>query len=103
MPIPLNRALGDVAQQLPPIEFIPVQPVLDTPIQGNRNFSPQVYREIGDRYNEFINTNRNCLGLPVTEEMPFVDGGRVQKFERGYIYWWPGIGYWAVSDRHSFR
>jgi hypothetical protein len=32
------------------------------------------------------------MGLPVSEEMPFADGGLIQKFERGSIYWWSDIG-----------
>ncbi|GAB2918756.1 hypothetical protein GCM10027047_15400 [Rhodococcus aerolatus] len=32
------------------------------------------------------------LGLPTTDELPAVDGGRVSFFERGFVYWSPSFG-----------
>jgi hypothetical protein len=32
------------------------------------------------------------LGFPLSAEMPFADGGRVQLFQKGEIYWWPDVG-----------
>jgi hypothetical protein len=59
---------------------------------GGYIMPPPVFGAIGDRYNELIRNGQNWMGVPVTEEMPFVDGGRVQNFERGSIYWWPDVG-----------
>jgi len=59
-----------------------------------------LYGDIGKRYDELTNLNApnpNWLGAPTTEERD-IDGGRVQKFENGSIFWWPDLG--ARDLRH---
>ncbi len=35
---------------------------------------------------------RSYLGYPCSDEVDFPDGGRVNAFQRGGIYWWPDTG-----------
>jgi hypothetical protein len=51
---------------------------------------PPTYGAIGERYKWLIDNNQNWLGNPVREEED-LDGGRVQMFERGSIYWWEDL------------
>ena len=57
---------------------------------------PVVFGEIGRRYND-LGGDQSWLGLPITDELDF-DGGKVQIFQNGAIYWWPDIGARDVSD-----
>lgn len=50
-----------------------------------------VYGAIGERY-EQLGSSLSWLGMPVTDEMSFPEGGRVSVFERGTIYWWGDVG-----------
>jgi len=50
-----------------------------------------VYGAIGVRYRQ-LGGPRSWLGWPTSNELDFVEGGRLSKFERGTIYWWPDTG-----------
>lgn len=50
-----------------------------------------VYGAIFEHYDR-IGGPGSYLGFPISEELPFTDGGRMQSFQRGEIYWWPDTG-----------
>jgi LGFP repeat len=50
-----------------------------------------VYGGIATRYDE-IGGAESWLGFPTSEEKDFVDGGRIQTFQHGDIYWWRDVG-----------
>ncbi len=56
-----------------------------------------VYGAIGARYDELC-AGASWLGMPVTDEEPFSEGGRATRFENGAIYWWPDTG--AIDLNH---
>lgn len=56
-----------------------------------------VHGAIGERYEQLGNA-LSWLGLPMTDEMDFPDGGRVNVFERGAIYWWSDVGAIDMND-----
>jgi hypothetical protein len=59
---------------------------------------PGVQGEIGRVYRETPGL-ADKLGAPTTPELPTADGrGRFNRFEHlnGHIYWYPGLGAWAV-------
>jgi hypothetical protein len=41
---------------------------------------------------------RSYLGYPTSDEVNFPDGGRVNAFQRGGIYWWPDTGAIDMND-----
>ena len=41
---------------------------------------------------------RSYLGYPTSDESNFPDGGRVNSFQRGGIYWWPDTGALDLND-----
>ncbi|MHA7986107.1 LGFP repeat-containing protein [Rathayibacter sp. CAU 1779] len=49
-----------------------------------------VYGAIRDRWSS-IGWERSYLGYPLTDEIDF-DGGRMNQFQGGQIYWWPDTG-----------
>src|SRR6185295_11918539 len=51
----------------------------------------EVHGAIRDKW-ESMGWERSWLGYPVTDEIDFPEGGRVNSFERGQIYWWPDTG-----------
>jgi hypothetical protein len=57
-----------------------------------------VYGAIGQRYTD-LGGPSSWLGWPVSNEEPFADAvGRVSRFERGAIYWWPDTGAIELAD-----
>ena len=50
-----------------------------------------VYGAIGERYDQ-LGAGSSWLGLPVSDEMEFSEGGRANRFDHGAIYWWPDTG-----------
>lgn len=50
-----------------------------------------VYGAIGARYDE-LGAGTGWLGMPVSDEEPFSEGGRATRFDHGAIYWWPDTG-----------
>jgi hypothetical protein len=56
-----------------------------------------VYGAIGERY-DALGGAASWLGLPISDEMDFVDGGRVSAFEHGCIYWWPDTHAIELND-----
>lgn len=46
---------------------------------------------IGERYDQ-LGAGASWLGLPVSDEVEFSEGGRANRFENGAIYWWPDTG-----------
>lgn len=47
---------------------------------------------------ESLGWERSYLGYPTSDETDFPDGGRVNAFEHGGIYWWPDTGAFDVDD-----
>lgn len=56
-----------------------------------------VYGAIGARYDE-LGAGTSWLGMPVSDEEQFSDGGRANRFENGAIYWWADTG--AIDLNH---
>jgi hypothetical protein len=50
-----------------------------------------VYGKIGERYDQ-LGAGASWLGLPVSDEVDFSEGGRANRFENGSIYFWPDTG-----------
>ena len=50
-----------------------------------------VYGMIGERYDQ-LGAGASWLGLPVSDEVEFSEGGRASRFENGAIYFWPDTG-----------
>lgn len=50
-----------------------------------------VYGKIGERYDQ-LGAGASWLGLPVSDEVDFPEGGRANRFENGSIYFWPDTG-----------
>jgi LGFP repeat len=53
--------------------------------------------DIKVRWNE-LGWERSYLGYPTSDEVDFPDGGRVNAFQRGGIYWWPDTGAIDIND-----
>ncbi len=65
-------------------------------------WSPQsgangVWGDIRKRWAE-LGWERSYLGYPTSDEVDFPDGGRVNSFQHGGIYWWPDTGAIDVND-----
>lgn len=58
---------------------------------------PRVYGAIEGRY-EQLGAATSWLGLPLSDEVPFAEGGRVSTFERSAIYWWSDVGPIDLND-----
>ena len=56
-----------------------------------------VWGDIKVRWNE-LGWERSYLGYPTSDEVDFPDGGRVNAFQRGAIYWWPDTGAIDMND-----
>ena len=56
-----------------------------------------VWGDIKVRWNE-LGWERSYLGYPTSDEVDFPDGGRVNAFQNGGIYWWPDTGAMDVRD-----
>jgi LGFP repeat len=64
---------------------------------------PQVFGAIGDRWLTDGGIT-SALGAPATGELGFDEGGKVQFFLGGAIYWWPDTGAMVLpSNRVSLR
>jgi LGFP repeat len=50
-----------------------------------------VYGLIGERYDQ-LGAGVSWLGMPVSDEVDFSEGGRASRFENGSIYFWPDTG-----------
>lgn len=50
-----------------------------------------VYGAIRDRW-AAIGWERSYLGYPLSDEEEFDEGGRVNQFQGGQVYWWPDTG-----------
>jgi hypothetical protein len=50
-----------------------------------------VYGKIGERYDQ-LGAGASWLGMPVSDEVDFPEGGRANRFENGSIYFWPDTG-----------
>ncbi len=50
-----------------------------------------VYGRIGERYDQ-LGAATGWLGMPVSDEVDFSEGGRANRFENGAIYFWPDTG-----------
>ena len=50
-----------------------------------------VYGLIGERYDQ-LGAGVSWLGMPVSDEVAFSEGGRASRFENGSIYFWPDTG-----------
>ena len=53
--------------------------------------------DIKIRWNE-LGWERGYLGYPTSDEVDFPDGGRVNSFQNGGIYWWPDTGAMDLND-----
>ncbi len=53
--------------------------------------------DIKTRWNE-LGWERSYLGYPTSNEEPCADGGRVNSFQHGGIYWWPDTGSMDIND-----
>jgi len=65
-------------------------------------WSPQtganaVWGDIHKRWAE-LDWERSYLGYPTSDEVDFPDGGRVNSFQHGGIYWWPDMGAIDLND-----
>lgn len=65
-------------------------------------WSPQtgaqaIWGDIRRRWAE-LGWERSYLGYPTSDESNFPDGGRVNSFQRGGIYWWPDTGALDLND-----
>lgn len=65
-------------------------------------WSPQtganrVWGDIWRRWVE-LGYERSYLGYPTSDEVDFPDGGRVNSFQNGGIYWWPDTGAIDAND-----
>ena len=56
-----------------------------------------VWGDIKVRWNE-LGWERSYLGYPTSDEVDFPDGGRVNAFQNGGIYWWPDTGAMDIND-----
>ena len=45
-----------------------------------------------------LDWERSYLGYPTSDEVDFPDGGRVNSFQHGGIYWWPDTGAIDLND-----
>jgi len=53
---------------------------------------------IRDKWNTVgAETPGSLLGYPMSDETPLVGNGRMNRFERGFIYWSPTTGAWPVT------
>lgn len=50
-----------------------------------------VYGAIRDRWSA-LGWEKSYLGFPLSDELDFDEGGRVNQFQGGQIYWWPDTG-----------
>lgn len=57
----------------------------------------RVYGAIEAKYNAMKGA-ASWLGLPIADEAPFPEGGRVSVFQHGAIYWWPDVGAIELND-----
>ena len=55
-----------------------------------------VYGAILERYIE-MGGAQGSLGGPRTDELPFLQGGRVSRFQNAAIYFWPDVGAIAIN------
>jgi uncharacterized protein with LGFP repeats len=55
-----------------------------------------VYGAIGEKYNK-LGGPGGVLGAPLSDEADAPYGGRFNQFEKGFIYWHPKIGAFAVT------
>jgi len=62
---------------------------------GGRADAFYVTGVIGEKYHQ-LGGPISWLGWPVSDEEPFVQGGRVSRFEHGAIYWWSDTGATAL-------
>jgi hypothetical protein len=62
-----------------------------------RTGAHEIYGGIRGKWAE-LGWERSWLGYPVTGEVDFTEGGRVNSFERGQIYWWPDTGPIELND-----
>lgn len=65
-------------------------------------WSPQtganaVWGDIKKKWTE-LGWERSYLGYPTSDETDFPDGGRVNSFQNGGIYWWPDTGAIDLND-----
>lgn len=51
----------------------------------------EVHGAIRDKWAS-IGWERSALGYPTTDELPYGIGGRISRFQNGYIYWYPWLG-----------
>jgi hypothetical protein len=56
-----------------------------------------IYGAIRERW-ESLGWERSYLGYPISDEVDFPEGGRVNEFQHGGIYWWPDVGAIDLSD-----
>jgi hypothetical protein len=64
---------------------------------------PEIYGAIRDRWLALPGSGPGSyLGNVLTDEMDFSEGGRVNVFERGAIYWWPDLGPRAIDIGEMF-
>jgi hypothetical protein len=89
----------------------PVTPELSTPdgigrynhfTGGSIYWTPttgawEIYGAIRERWSQ-LGWERSWLGYPIRGELDFPEGGRVNSFERGQIYWWPDTGPIDLND-----
>jgi hypothetical protein len=52
---------------------------------------------IRDRW-QALGWERSWLGYPVSDELPFSEGGRISVFQHGTIYWWADTGTREIND-----
>jgi len=62
-----------------------------------RTGAHEIYGGIRGKWAE-LGWERSWLGYPLTGEVDFTEGGRVNSFERGQIYWWPDTGPIELND-----
>lgn len=65
-------------------------------------WSPQtgangIWGDIRRKWTE-LGWERSYLGYPTSDEVDFPDGGRVNSFQNGGIYWWPDTGAMDLND-----
>jgi len=70
--------------------------------QATIMWSPQtgaqgIWGDIRRRWTE-LGWERSYLGYPTSDESDFPDGGRVNSFQNGGIYWWPDTGAMDLND-----
>jgi LGFP repeat len=57
----------------------------------------EVHGAIRDQWSS-LGWERSYLGYPTSDEVDFPEGGRVNTFQSGGIYWWPEIGAIDLRD-----